>query len=111
MAMEFTYKVSGVRVYSEEGKEDIIKGATLHIIGTQGSETFENFVPIELTEPTGSFTEFNEVKESQVIEWLKKAHGEGQINAMKEGMTSMLNNPLNPFNVSRDNPQEKELVK
>jgi hypothetical protein len=26
-------------------------------------------------------------------------------------MTSMLNNPLNPFNVSRDNPQEKELVK
>ena len=36
MAMEFTYKVSGVRVYSEEGKEDIIKGATLHLLVHKG---------------------------------------------------------------------------
>ena len=109
MAMEFTYKVSGIKVYSEEGKADIIKEATLHIIGKQGSDTFENFLPIELAEPSGSFQEFSEVSESQVIEWLKETHGEDQINAMKEGMASMYNNSSSPFKTSRDNPEEKEL--
>ena len=111
MAMEFTYKVSGVKVYSETGKADIIKEATLHIIGTEGDETFENFLPIELAEPPGSFKEFSEVSEAQVIEWLRKTHGEGQIDAMKEGMASMYNNPNSPVNTSRANPQEKELAK
>ena len=109
MAMEFTYKVSGIKVYSEEGKADIIKEATLHIIGKQGSDTFESFLPIELAEPSGSFKEFSEVSESQVIEWLKNTHGEDQIQAMKEGMESMHDDPNNPMLVSRDNPQEKEL--
>ena len=77
--MKYEYKVSGIKVYSEEGKADIIKEATLHIIGTQGSDTFENFLPIELAEPSGSFKEFSEVSESQVIEWLKETHGEDQI--------------------------------
>lgn len=110
MAMEFTYKVSGVKVYSETGKADIIKEATLHIIGTEGGETFENFLPIELEEPSGSFKEFSEVNEAQVIKWLTKTHGKKHIDAMKEGMASMYNNPNNPTNNSRANPQEKELV-
>ena len=110
MVMEFTYKVSGIKVYSEEGKADIIKEATLHIIGTQADETFENFLPIELAEPSGSFTEFQNVSESQVIEWLKETHGEDHIQAMKEGMQSMFGNQLNPLNSSRNNPEEKELV-
>lgn len=107
--MEFTYKVSGIKVYSEEGNADIIKEATLHIIGTQGSETFENFLPIELAEPSGSFKEFSEVSESQVIEWLRETHGEDQIAAMKEGIASMYNNSNNPIKTSRDNPEEKAL--
>ena len=109
MALEYTYKVSGVKVYSEENKADIIKEATLHIIGKQGSDTFESFLPIELAEPSGSFTEFQDVSESQVIEWLKGTLGQEQLNANKEGLESMYNNPNNPMLVSRDNPQEKEL--
>ena len=89
MAMKFTYKVSGVKVYSETGKADIIKEATLHIIGAEGGETFD---------------------EAQVIKWLTKTHGKKHIDAMKEGMASMYNNPNNPTNNSRANPQEKELV-
>ena len=109
MAMEFTYKVSGIKVYSEEGKADIIKEATLHIIGTRHGQTYENFLPIELAEPSGSFKEFSEVSEEQVVEWLKGTLGEQQLNANKEGLESMYNNPNNPMLVSRDNPQEKEL--
>ena len=113
MKMEFTYKVSGIKVYSTETTgskmEDIIKEATLHVIGTKDGQTYENFLPIELAEPSGSFKEFSEVSESQVIEWLKNTHGEDQIQAMKEGIESMHNDPNNPMLVSRDNPQEKEL--
>ena len=57
MAMTFTYKVSGIKVYSTDSQTDIIKQATIHIIGTQDDETYENFMPIELAEPSGSFKE------------------------------------------------------
>ena len=49
--MEFTYKISGIKVYSTDSQTDIIKQATLHIIGTQDGETYESFLPIELEEP------------------------------------------------------------
>ena len=66
MAMTFTYKVSRIKVYSTDSQTDIIKEATLHIIGTQGDQTYEYFLPLELAEPSGSFTEFQDVTESQV---------------------------------------------
>ena len=56
--MEFTYKISNIKVYSTNSEIDIIKEATLHIIGTEGDQTYENFLPLELAEPSGSFTEF-----------------------------------------------------
>ena len=115
MAMEFTYKVSGIKVYSTETTgskmEDIIKEATLHVIGTKDGQTYENFLPIELAEPSGSFKEFQDISESQVVEWLKNTHGEDQIQAMKEGIESTHHDPNNPFKTARNNPQEKELVK
>ena len=110
MAMEFTYKISDIKVYSTDSQTDIIKEATLHIIGTQGNQQYENFMPIELAEPSGSFKEFDTVDELQVIEWLKNSLGENHLNAMKEGMESSINDPFNPANVSRANPQEKELL-
>ena len=51
MAMTFTYKVSGIKVYSTDSQTDIIKEATLHIYGTQGDQTYESFLPLELAEP------------------------------------------------------------
>ena len=115
MAMEFTYKVSGIKVYSVETTgvkmKDIIKEATLHVIGTKDGQTYENFLPIELEEPSGSFKEFQDISESQVVEWLKNTHGEDHIQAMKEGMESMHHDSNNPFKTTRLNPEEKELVK
>ena len=107
--MEFTYKVSGIKVYSTDSQTDIIKEATLHIIGTEGDETYENFMPIELSEPSGSFTEFSSVTASQVEEWLKGTLGEDQIDNHKEGLASMYNNPMFAKTPTRDNPEEKEL--
>ena len=113
--MEFTYKVSGIKVYSVETTgvkmKDIIKEATLHIIGTQGDQQYESFLPIELAEPSGSFTEFQNVSEEQVQEWLKGTLGEEQLNANKEGLRSMYNNPMFSNTATRDKPEEKELVK
>ena len=111
MAMEFTYKVSGIKVYSTDSQTDIIKQATIHIIGTQEGETYENFMPIELVEPSGSFTEFEEVTETQVQEWLKGTLGEDQLQANKEGLASMYNNPMFSNVATREQPEEKELVK
>jgi hypothetical protein len=111
MAMEFTYKVSGIKVYSTDSQTDIIKQATIHIIGTQEGETYESFMPIELAEPSGSFTEFENVDESQVKEWLKETLGEEQLQANKEGLASMHNNPMFSKAATRGSPEEKELVK
>ena len=107
--MEFTYKASGIKVYSTNSQTDIIKQATLHIIGTEGNETYENFLPIELAEPSGSFTEFSNVTEAQVQGWLKGTLGEDQLDANREGLASMYNNPMFAKTSSRNNPEEKEL--
>lgn len=110
MALEYTYKVSGVKVYSEEDKADIIKEATLHIIATEDGESYESFLPIQLAEPSGSFTQFQNVSEEQVLEWLKGTLGEEQLNANKEGLKSCFGNPMFSSTPTRDNPQEKELL-
>ena len=108
--MTFTYKVSGIKVYNTDSQTDVIKEATLHIIGTQGDQQYENFLPIELAEPSGSFTEFQDVSEDQVKEWLKGTLGEDQIDNHKEGLESMYNNPMFSNIATRDNPEEKELL-
>ena len=110
MAMEFTYKVSGIKVYSTDSQTDIIKQATLHIIGTEDGETYESFMPIELAEPSGSFTEFSSVNASQVEGWLTGTLGSDQLDANKEGLASMHNNPSFPKTASRNNPEDKELI-
>ena len=109
MALEFTYKVSGIKVYSEEGKADIIKEATLHIIATKDGESYESFLPLELAEPSGSFKEFDIIDETQVVTWLKGTLGEDQLTANKEGLKSCFGNPMFSNTPTRDNPQEKEL--
>jgi len=111
MAMTFTYKVSGIKVYSTDSQTDVIKEATLHIYGTQGDQTYESFLPLELAEPSGSFKEFDTVDEAQVITWLKGTLGEDQLTANKEGLASLYNNPMFNQKIStRDNPEEKALV-
>jgi len=109
--MEFTYKVSGIKVYSTDTQTDIIKEATLHIIGTEGDESYENFMPIELAEPSDSFTEFQNITEAQVQQWLKGTLGEAQLTANKEGLQSLVDNPIIlPTMSTRDHPEEKSLV-
>tara|TARA_B100000963_G_C22383217_1_gene561044 strand:+ start:288 stop:626 length:339 start_codon:yes stop_codon:yes gene_type:complete len=110
MAMEFTYKVSGIKVYTTDSQTDIIKEATLHIIGTQEDQQYESFMPIELSEPSDSFTEFHQVSASQVEAWLKGTLGEEQLAANKEGLESMYNNPMFSKTATRDNPEEKDLL-
>ena len=111
MAMSFTYKISGIKVYTTDSQTDIIKEATLHIIRTEDSETYESFLPIELAEPSGSFTEFSNVTESQVENWLTGTLGTTQLDANKEGLASMHNNPMFSKTPTREQPEEKELVK
>jgi hypothetical protein len=110
MAMEFTYKVSGIKVYSTDSQTDIIKEATIHIIGTEGSETHESFMPIELAEPSGSFKEFDAVDEAQVLTWLKGTLGESQLQANKDGLASLYNNPMFSNIATREQPEDKQLV-
>ena len=110
MAMSFTYKISGIKVYTTDSQTDIIKEATLHIIGTEDGEIYESFLPIELEEPSGSFTEFSNVTESQVEDWLTGTLGTAQLDANKEGLASMHNNPMFTKTATRDNPEEKQLV-
>ena len=109
--MEFTYKVSGIKVYSTDTQTDIIKEATLHIIGVEGDESYENFMPIELAEPSGSFIEFQEITEAQVAEWLKGTLGEAQLTANKQGLESLVgNSTILPTTSTRDHPEEKALA-
>lgn len=110
MAMEFTYEVSEIKVYDEGSSKDIVKQATLHIIGTQDGESYRSFMPIELKEPSGSFIEFDKLTKSQVETWVKETLGEDQLQANKDGLASIPGNPMFSKEPTRVNPVEKELL-
>ena len=106
--MEFTYKIDEVKVYDTDTQKDVIKEATLHIIGTQDGVEYQSFMPIELEEPSESFISFDDLTSSQVETWVKNVLGEDQLQANKDGLASL---PSNPFKVgsSRVHPVEKAL--
>ena len=106
--MEFTYKIDEVKVYDTDTQKDVIKEATLHIIGTQDGVEYQSFMPIELAEPSESFTSFDDLTSSQVETWVKNVLGEDQLQANKDGLASLPNNPFK-VGAARIHPVEKAL--
>ena len=47
--MEYTYKVSGVKVYDTDTQKDVVKEATFHITGTKDGKSYDSFLPMEFT--------------------------------------------------------------
>ena len=109
--MEYTYKVSGVKVYDAEGKKDIIKEATFHIIGVQDGISYQSFLPREFSEPSSSFTDFENITSDQVLEWLKAELGEEMLTTLKEGLAAIPGSTWEKDSkVARANPVEKDLL-
>ena len=106
--MEFTYKIDEVKVYDTDTQKDVIKEATLHIIGIEAGVEYESFMPIELEEPSESFISFDDLTSSQVETWVKNVLGEAQLQANKDGLAALPNNPFK-VGASRTHPVEKAL--
>jgi hypothetical protein len=105
--MEYTYKVSGVKVYDTDTQKDVVKEATFHIIGTKDGKSYDSFLPMEFAEPSGSFTEFDDLTSDQVLEWLKSVIGDQQLTDLKEGLAAIPGSWMET--VTRDRPIEKAL--
>jgi len=105
--MEYTYKVSGVKVYDTDTQKDVVKEATFHITGTKDGKSYDSYLPVEFAEPSGSFINFDNLTSDQVLEWLKSAIGDQQLTSLQEGLAAIPGSWME--DVTRDRPIEKAL--
>lgn len=72
MAIEYTWKVTGVKTRTEDMEPDFVYQTYWTKTGTDGeySGTFTGATPLK-ADPTQPFTPFNELTEAQVLGWIQ----------------------------------------
>lgn len=74
MAIQYSYKVNGVRVNSAAGLTDVVKQVEIMVTGKDGEAQFQLPVLVELGDPNpASFTPFASMTEEQLIDWANNA--------------------------------------
>ena len=73
------------------GKDQTVTEVDFRIDAIRNGKTQSSFMPVTLNEPTGSdFTAYSDLTQAQVLEWVAQIVGEEEINALKNGLNSVL---------------------
>lgn len=84
MAIEYTFKIHGVRVKSEGGLVDVVKEVDLTVTGADGAAKFELPMTVKLGDADpSSFAAFDSLTEAQLVGWVES-------QPVPEGMPSFL---------------------
>lgn len=80
----------------EAGKTDVVVLATYTVTATDSdySASFTGVQPFSYTE--GPFTQYEDLKESQVIGWVKSALGENGLEAVQSNLVAQIEAQKNP---------------
>ena len=91
MSVTFTMDISNAKSTNMYGMNNIIKEVKFILTGTDGVNTMKNFFAVTLDYPeTENFIEFENLTRDQIFQWVSNKVGEGQINKLKQGITSQL---------------------
>lgn len=87
MAVQFSYKVNGVRVNSAAGLTDVVKQVEIMVTGKDGEAQFQLPVLVDLGDPNpANFTPFASMTEEQLVEWANSAPADGLLAGMPSRM-------------------------
>jgi hypothetical protein len=94
---KFTHKITSVKTYSKNGLDDIVHTVRYELEGELNGKKQTSFMPITFSEPDPSnFTDFSSLTEEQVLAWVNEKLGQDEINALENGLDSLLNEMQNP---------------
>ncbi len=93
----FTHKITSVKTYSSNGLNDIVHTVRYELEGESNGKKQTSFMPITFGEPnSNNFTDFSLLTEEQILSWVTEKLGQAEVDAMMNGLDSILNEPLDP---------------
>lgn len=93
----FTHKITSVKTYSKNGLNDIVHTVRYELEGELNGKKASSFMPITFNEPDPkNFTDFSSLTEEQILSWVTKKLGQSEIDAMMNGLDSLLNEQPDP---------------
>ena len=91
MTASFKYNLDDFKVYSTEQSQNIVKSVKFEIVCEHMGEINRSFMPIEFAEPDhNNFTEFKDLTQDQILAWITNNLGQSEIDALKFGLQSMI---------------------
>jgi hypothetical protein len=84
-------------VHSKDGLTNILKSVRFTIIATNGEKTEDSFRPVTLDDPdANSFVDYKDLTQETVLQWVIDKIGQDEVDALKHGLDSILNAPVDP---------------
>jgi hypothetical protein len=94
----FTHKITDVKTYSKDGLDNIVHTVRYELEGESNGKKHKSFMPITFTEPDPkNFTEFSSLTEAEIFSWVTSKLGQSEIDALKNGIDSFLNEAPDPL--------------
>lgn len=98
MAIEYTWRVTGLMVQDEGDLEKVAVMSSFSISGTDGEYTGQVSYSVNLLPADAeNFTPYNEITEAQAIQWTKNALGVDRVNNMQEEVEVQIENQRIPI--------------
>lgn len=89
--IKYTYKITEVKVYSNQQASNIVGEVRFELLAELNGETKKSFFPVEFDAPDYSkFTDYQNLTEQQIIDWVIAKIGQEQVDALKEGLQAQL---------------------
>lgn len=93
----FIHKITSVKTYSKNGLNDIVHTVRYELEGESNGKKQTSFMPITFDEPnSNNFTDFSLLTEEQILSWVTEKLGQDEVDAMMNGLDSLLNELQNP---------------
>jgi hypothetical protein len=91
MTTSFKYNLGDFKVYTTDKAQNIVKSIKFEIVCEYMGQTQNSFQTIEFAEPDFSnFTEFKNLTQDQILAWVTAHLGQSEIDALKFGLQSMI---------------------
>ena len=91
MTTLFKYNLGDFKVYSTDQAQNIVKSVKFELVCEHMGQTRNSFQTIEFAEPDfNSFTAFKDLTQDQILAWVTEHLGQPEIDALKFGLQSMI---------------------
>ena len=96
MVMRYEYDIDNIKVYSQNGLDNIVHSYRFTIIGSENGVYHKSFFPVELNSADPSnFVQYSDLNKQDMIDWTINVVGQFQIDSLKNGIKGIVKEKAN----------------